>query len=181
MIFLYIVILILFLFILFLFTSFLTPLFSKVPFVPVRGRIVDEIIAALELKDDSVLYDLGCGDGRVLFAGVKDFPNRSALGIERAPFPYLCAKIRKVFSKTKNVSIIYGDFFKLDFSPATHIFIYLFPSILDELLPKFEKELKQGTRLVSCDFQFSKRKPDEVIKTKSKDWQTNHTIYVYHF
>jgi len=181
MIFPYVLIFVLFLFILFIFTSFLTPLFSKVPFVPVLGRIVNEIIFILDLKDDSVLYDLGCGDGRVLFAAMKDFPNRSALGIERAPFPYICVKIRQFFSRTKNVSIVYGDFFKLDLSPSTHVFIYLSPSALDDLLPKFEKELKKGTILVSCDFQFSKRKPDEIIKTKSKNWQSKHIIYKYYF
>ncbi|MCX6757342.1 MAG: SAM-dependent methyltransferase [Candidatus Nomurabacteria bacterium] len=181
MIFSYILIFLLLLFIIFLLTSFLTPLFSKVPFVPVRGKIVNEIISILDLKEDSVLYDLGCGDGRVLFAGTKYIKSVKAVGIEHAPFPYICAKLRKFFSKSKNVSIIYGDFFKLNITPASHIFLYLFPSILDDLLPKFEKELKHGTKVFSCDFEFSKRKPNKVIDIKSKNWQTNRKIYVYYF
>lgn len=171
----------LFIIIVFLFTSFLTPFFSKVPFVPVRPKVIKEIISALQLETDSMLYDLGCGDGRVLFAAVKQIPSLRAVGIERAPFPYLCARMRKFFSRLKTVSIIYGDLFKLDTSTATHIFIYLFPELLDALLPKFKKELRPGTRIVSCDFQFSDKKPETIIPMTATKWQINHTLYVYRF
>ena len=171
-------------FLILLFFSFLffsTPFFSKVPFIPTRNKALKEIILALGLSDDSVLYDLGCGDGRLLFLASKTNKNISCVGVERAPFPYVWAKIRQAFSKNKNVSIVYGNMFKKDISDATHVFVYLFPELMDELLPKFEKELKPGTRVVSSDFKFSKRNPDQIIDIKSKKRQLNRRLFIYNF
>lgn len=160
---------------------FSTPLFSRIPFVPCRKKVLNKIVDTLKLQDNSVLYDLGCGDGRILFSVAKKNKNISCIGVEIAPFPYLLAKIKKFFSGSKNVTILYGNLFKTDISPATHIFLYLFPKILDELLPKFEKELKPGTRIVSCDFQFSKREPNEIVEIESRKWQINKKLYIYIF
>jgi precorrin-6B methylase 2 len=156
-------------------------LFSLIPFVPVRNKILGEIISALELKNQSILYDLGCGDGRILFAATKANPHISCIGIEIAPFPFFLAKIKQIIYFPNNVRILYGDFFKLDISSASHIFLYLFPEALDKLLPKFEKELKTGSKIVSCDFEFSNRKPDKILEIQSTKWQKNKKLYVYNF
>jgi precorrin-6B methylase 2 len=149
--------------------------------VSVRKKILSEIVSALELNKQSILYDLGCGDGRILFAAAKANPDISCIGIEISPFPFLLAKIKKAFYFSKNVHILYGNFLKLNISSASHVFLYLFPEALDDLLPKFEKELRAGSRVVSCDFEFSKRKPDKILKIKSTKWQKNKKLYVYNF
>lgn len=177
----YAVILILFLIIFLTLLYFINPLFSLIPFVPVRNKILNEIISALELNDQSILYDLGCGDGRILFAATKTNPLISCVGIEIGPFPFLLAKIKNIFLGSKKVRILYGDFSKKDISSATHVFLYLFPEALDKLLPKFEKELKAGSRIVSCDFEFSKRKPNKIIETTLTKSQKNRKLYVYDF
>ncbi|MFH1200859.1 MAG: methyltransferase domain-containing protein [bacterium] len=159
----------------------LTPLFSKIPFVPVRKKVLNDIISALELSDKSVLYDLGCGDGRILFRAHKLNPKVRCVGIEIAPFPFFWAKARKFFNYSENVSIIHGDMFKTDISSATHIFLYLFPKIVDSLLPKFEKELRPGVRVVSCDFQFSNKKPIKTLNLKSNLHQINRRLFIYEF
>jgi precorrin-6B methylase 2 len=163
------------------FLFLLTPLFSLIPFVPVRKKILNEIISALELNEQSVLYDLGCGDGRVLFTALKVNPNIVCVGIEISPFPFLLAKMKEFFCVSKDIDISYGDFFKVDVSPASHIFLYLFPRVLDALLPKLEKELQIGSRVVSCDFYFSKRKPDKILEIKATKWQKNKRLYIYDF
>ncbi len=157
----------------------LTPLFSRVPFVPVRSRAVKEMLDVFELKDENVLYDLGCGDGRVLFKAGNIYPNVEFVGIERAPFPYLLAKMRGMLYKNNNVSIRYGNFFTQDISKATHVFVYLFPSLLDELLPKFKRELKSGVKIFSVDFEFSGLIPENVVPLVSKKWQLNKKLNVY--
>ena len=167
--------------VLFLGLFLLTPLFSKIPFVPVRKNVLNDIISALELSDKSVLYDLGCGDGRILFSVHKLNPNARCVGIEIAPFPFFLAKALKFFNHSKNVSIIYGDMFKTDISSATNVFLYLFPKIMDALLPKFEKELRPGTRVVSCDFQFSNKKPIKILNLKSNSYQLNRKLFIYEF
>ncbi len=178
-----ILILLFILFIIFFFAVLflMTPLFSRVPFIPVRKNVLDDIISSLKLSNQSVLYDLGCGDGRILFYASKIFPSIKSIGIERAPFPYLCAKAIKALSGSKEVSIVYGNMFKKDLSHATHIFMYLFPEVVDRLLPKFEKELKSGTRIVSCDFPFSKRQPNQVIELLATKHQLNKKLYIYDF
>ena len=177
----YVLIFFLFLIIFLTLLFFINPLFSFIPFVPVRRKVLNKIISALELNDRSILYDLGCGDGRILFAVARTNPSISCVGIEIGPFPFLLAKIKNIFWGSKKVRILYGNFFKLDTSPATHIFLYLFPEALDELLPKFEKELKTGSRVVSCDFEFSKKKPNKIIEIESLGWQKNKRLYVYDF
>ncbi len=159
----------------------LQPLFSFVPFIPVQRKVLDEIFLNLKLEENSVLYDLGCGDGRILFEAKKRNRSISCVGIEIAPFPFLFTKIKSLLHSSKNIHILYGNFFNIDISPASHIFLYLFPEVLDDLLPKFEKELKPGTRIVSCDFQFSKREPNKVIEIKPTKWQKNKKLYIYDF
>ncbi len=159
----------------------MTPFFVKVPFVPVRGKVLNDIVSALELSDESVLYDLGCGDARVLFAAAKSNSKISCVGIEKAPFPYFWAKSKKFFLKDKQVKILNGDMFQLDTSGATHVFLYLFPKFMDSLLPKLEKELRPGSRVVSCDFEFSGRKPDQILNLKATKNQLNKKLLVYNF
>ena len=52
---------------------------------------------------------------------------------------------------------------------------------MDSLLPKFEKELKPGTKVISCDFKFSKKEPTKVIHLKANKSALNRTLYVYDF
>ncbi len=177
--FILIILLLCFLLLCLLFLS--TPIFSKVPFVPVSKRVLEKIINELDLSHGSVLYDLGCGEGRVLFEVSEKNKNVKCIGVEKAPFPYLWAKLRQFFFKNKNVSIVYGDMFKTDVSSATHVFLYLFPELMDILLPKLENELKAGTRVLSCDFQFSKKDHSKVIKLEAKSYQLNKHLYVYDF
>ena len=69
-------------FILFVLAQFIAIFTTHTPFVPVPSQIEEEIINALELKNNSVLYDLGCGDGRILLKAVQKHPNIQAIGIE---------------------------------------------------------------------------------------------------
>lgn len=159
----------------------LSPLFSLIPFVTVRKKVLNEIIRELNLDEKSILYDLGCGDGRVLFAALKTNPDISCVGVEISPFPFLLANTKKIFFNFKNIQILYGNFFKKDISPASHVFLYLFPKSLDELLPKLEKELRVGSRVISCDFEFSKRKPDKILELQASTGQRNKRLYIYDF
>lgn len=153
---------------------------SKVPFAPVHNSIIPDICEALDVKDNSMVYDLGCNDGRVLFYISKIIPRATYLGIESSPFPLILAKTRAWWEKkTKNIkiSILNKDFFAQDLSNATHIFIYLYPNVMDDLLPKFDRELKPGTRLVSMNFKFTQKQPDKEFTAK----KSKNKIYIYEF
>ncbi|MFA6251311.1 MAG: hypothetical protein WC603_01660 [Candidatus Paceibacterota bacterium] len=157
---------------------------NKVPFVTASNAVLKDIAKALMITDDSVVYDLGCGDGRVLVYLSRLNPKAKYIGIENNILPLLLSRIESFWSNKKTgnkIEIINGDFFKQDLSKATHIFTYLYPNIMDELLSKFEKELKPGTKLVSLSFKFSgKNYSNEVDLMRSK-YKLGRKLYVYQF
>ena len=135
---------------------------TRAPFIGIAYGALPSIVDALELAPGSVVYDLGCGDGRVLCAAQIRQTAAKYIGIDKAVFPLLCARW-KTRRLTKPPLFLRKNFFKTDFSDATIIFTYLFPQVMDDLLPILEKKLKPGTRLVSCDFPFTKKEAKEII------------------
>ncbi|MDB5260663.1 MAG: putative methyltransferase [Candidatus Nomurabacteria bacterium] len=144
----------------FLIVFFISSLFQDAPFVPVNSSVLKKIVESLELEPGSVLYDLGCGDGRVLKEALKEVKGIQAIGIEKNILPFTLSKIslRKTSAK-----VILGNFLKTDISNATHIYLYLFPKIVNRLFFKFKEECRSGTRIVTCDFIPRDITPDKVI------------------
>jgi precorrin-6B methylase 2 len=157
---------------------------AKVPFIAVPNSVIIDIQNALGIKDGSVVYDLGCGDARVLFRIADVYPNARYIGIENGAFPVIVARTKAFFRKLRNkkeVEIIDADFFTKDLSDATHIFIYLYPKVMDDMLSKLEKELKPGTRLVSATFMFTLKKPIAELDLKRGKYQLARKLYIYEF
>lgn len=161
-----------------------TAITAKVPFVTVPNAILGDIHKALMLKEGSIVYDLGCGDGRILFHLSKFFPKARYIGIENSIFPLVLLRFhnwRKRFSNESQIEIVKQDFFKSDLSNATHIVVYLYPNIMDDLLPKFENELKKGTRLVSVTFKFTGKPPMMEIDLNRGKYKLARKLYIYEF
>jgi SAM-dependent methyltransferase len=119
------------------------------------NRTTAEAICRLaKVNGKSIVYDLGSGDGEALIAAAK--LGARGVGIEIDPLRFWVTKIR---AKTNGVSdrlnFIRGDFFKQDISEANIIFVYLIPKTLDRLLPKFKKELKKGTKIISYRYEMN--------------------------
>lgn len=157
---------------------------NKAPFVTSSSAVLKDINQAMGVKDDSVVYDLGCGDGRVLFYLSRVNSKAKYIGIENGVFPFLLSKIENYYNKKKtnnDVEILRKDFFKKDLSNATHIFTYLYPNVMDDLLPKFDKELKPGTKLVSLSFKFTNKRPTEEVDLKRSKYKLGRKLYIYEF
>ena len=157
---------------------------ATVPFIPVPNSILPDIHKILNPKDNSIVYDLGCGDGRVLFYLSKIVPQAQYIGIENSLFPLMIARIRAWWHKKqtkKDVKILNQDFFQFDLSDASHIFIYLYPNIMDDLLTKFDSELKPGTKLVSIAFKFTSKQPIAEFDLGRNKYQLAQKIYIYEF
>lgn len=120
---------------------------SAAPWLPTKNRDISRMIALAEIKAGDKVYDLGCGDGRLVFAAAKK--GAEAVGIEIFILPYLYAKIKSYFQpRTK---ILFGDMFNLSVADADVVFIFLMSKSYQKLLIKLEKELKAGSRVVcSC-------------------------------
>ena len=153
--------------------------FSAAPFVRIPKNVLPKIIELLDIKDNSVVYDLGCGDGRVILECYKHNPKARYIGIEKSTMPYFFARIKT--RGIDKIKILRGDFFKKDLSQATHLFLYLLPKTMDELLPKLEKELASGTKLVSFNFSFSKKHLEEIIEFLNPKQKRSGLLYLYRF
>ena len=167
MIFLYLLLVILLIAVFVVFVSVITMQLVAIfttdaPFVPVPNKTEDDIIKILELKTGSILYDLGCGDGRILIKAVEKHPEIKAVGVDVGFLPYLLAKFYT--RNYKNIEVKREDIFKTDISPATHIFLYLYPKVINKLIINIRKQCKPNTRIVSCDFEFDNLPPTQTIE-----------------
>jgi len=157
-------------------------LFTRAPFISIPAAVLPFVVDALELQEGGTVFDLGCGDARVLMACAEKQPKASYIGIDRATVAIWFAKFRLWRAKSKlPIKLIKRNFFKCDMTQATHVFTYLFPGLMDSLLPYLEKNLKPGTRLVSCDFIFTKKEPIRVIDLNRPIRSLGRKLYVYQF
>ena len=170
-------------------------IWNGAPFVPVPARAVPGIIEALfatkgsgvakpVLAHRAVVYDMGCGDGRVLCAAVRSSPNVRAVGIECALLPYMLARIRCDFLPFPRrgqgeAQVVHADMFQVSLSEATHVVTYLFPELMAMVEEKLAVELKPGTRVVAIDFPLPTWKPIEVIKQKVPGLKRGTNLYIY--
>ncbi|MBI4155906.1 MAG: hypothetical protein HY507_01595 [Candidatus Zambryskibacteria bacterium] len=148
-------------FVLFFLAEIVAIFTTDAPFVPIPEETLEKIIENLKLDNNSILYDLGCGDARVLQKMVEKYPNIKSVGIEIAFVPYILARLKT--RKNKNIQIKRQNIFSADVSDATHIFVYLYPEVMEKLMPMLEKKCWKGTLVISCDFEDKNRKPTEII------------------
>ena len=111
-------------------------------------------LADLSRKD--VVYDLGCGDGRLVFQASKSA--KKAIGYELSIPLYLFGKLRQLFSR-KNAQIRYGNIWKQNYQNADVIFCYLLPKAMKQFYKEVWPKLKPGTRVISNAFQIHEVKP----------------------
>jgi protein-L-isoaspartate O-methyltransferase len=149
-----------------------------VVYVPTPHDVVAKMLELGQVKKDDVLYDLGCGDGRIMVAAAKKFGCK-AVGFEIDADQ--AAEARKIVQKNKLedlVKVEQKDIFKTDLTPASVITLYLLPRLNVQLIPQLDK-LKAGSRIVSHDFDMEGVKPDKVIRMISKEDNVKHTIYLW--
>jgi 16S rRNA A1518/A1519 N6-dimethyltransferase RsmA/KsgA/DIM1 with predicted DNA glycosylase/AP lyase activity len=160
---------------------YLFSLLASSPFVSIPNKLLPEIIKALDLKNDSVLYDLGSGDGRVLFAAWEKTPRAQFFGVDNNLAPIVASRFKKIIQgNPKNVHLTKGDIFKTNFSDATHIFTYLFPEPMQKLSPIMTRSLKPGTIVVSCNFKLPREAIYEVSLDNERD-KAARRLYIYRF
>jgi len=126
---------------------------SVAPYVPTPLNVVRQMLIIAEVGPHDVLYDLGCGDGRILFTAVEEFDIPRAVGFELNSRMVESTRL-KIEDKGLNgrIKVVEGNFFEEDLSEASVITLYLTTSGNAKLRPKFHDELRKGTRIVSHDF-----------------------------
>jgi SAM-dependent methyltransferase len=122
------------------------------PYIATEYRFVDEMLKLLELRSGDVLYDLGCGDGRIVIEAAKRAHIRG-VGIDIDPRRIVQSKANAAAAEVSDrVVFLQQDLFESDIREATAIAIFLFPEMNRKLIPTFFRELEPGTRIVSHNF-----------------------------
>lgn len=135
------------------------------PWWRTNDKTARAICKLANITNGDVVYDLGCGDGEVLIQAAKI--GAKGVGIEIDPTRVFVARFRLFKNKLENkIQIKRKNFFEEDLSQASVIIVYLVPKTLEKLIPKFKKELKKGTRIVS--FVYEINLPLKEIDKKNK-------------
>lgn len=132
-----------------------------VPYVPTPQPVVDKMLDLARVGKNDVLYDLGCGDGRIVITAARE---RGARGVGIDLDPQRISEARANAEQAgvaDRVKFMVGDLFKADFSEATVVTLYLLPDVNRRLRPQLWKQLKVGTRVVSHDFDMGAEWPAE--------------------
>lgn len=143
-------------------------------FVPSTPVVVDAMLTLAAVGPNDVVYDLGSGDGRIPIAAAQKFNAKAAVGIEIDPKHV--AESRAYAAKagvSDRVTFINQDMFTTPIGDATVVTLYLLPTLNVRLMPKLQKELKPGARVVSSSFTMGDLQPDRTIEVDGR------TLYLW--
>jgi len=129
--------------------------FTSGPFVPSARKRHKTMLRLANLTDSDIVYDLGCGDGRLVFSAARF--SKKAIGYDLSIPLVLYGKILSLFHPKARIR--FGNLWKQDYSDATVIFCYLLPGAMKQFHKEVWPRLKKGTRVVSNAFEIHNLKP----------------------
>jgi ubiquinone/menaquinone biosynthesis C-methylase UbiE len=149
------------------------------PFVPMPEDIIPKMLELASLKPGELVFDLGSGDGRILIAAARDF-HAKAKGVEiKKHLVMECRRRVRELGLSGQVSVSHGSFKKVSLRKADVLALYLTSYVLNQLVPKFSKELKSGTRIVNFDYEIAGWTPAREIQVTPVGWKKPHPMYLY--
>lgn len=135
-----------------------------VPYVASKPAVVQAMLQLAQVNKDDLIYDLGCGDGRIIITAAKEY---GAKGVGVDIDPNRIKEANRNAQKegvSDKVQFIQQDLFEVDFSKASVVTLYLLPYVNLKLRPKLLAQLKPGTRVVSNEFDMGDWEPEKKIK-----------------
>jgi cyclopropane fatty-acyl-phospholipid synthase-like methyltransferase len=165
------------------------PKYNNPTYVPTADEVIWKMFEMAKVNKDDVIFDLGCGDNRILYMAAKKFGSRG-VGLELNPL-----RIREAmdqyekFNKNNEIGTLvetrHGDALKVkDIGDATVVVMYMFPAFMDLWFPIAKEKLKPGTRIVSHDYSWDKENLKDawepvataIVKSASRD---NHKVLLW--
>jgi protein-L-isoaspartate O-methyltransferase len=151
------------------------------PFVATPLPVVKQMLTLAQVRPGEIIYDLGCGDGRVVIMAAQEF-GALGVGVEMREdlIKQALGKVSELGLEGR-VKIVQGDMFKVDLAQADVVTLYLTTSANDKVRPKLESELKSGARVVSHDYEILGWRPVKIDNfcENPRLGYPSHTIYVY--
>jgi len=150
----------------------------RIIYVPTPESVVNKMLDMAKVKDGDMVYDLGCGDGRVLaMAATQHKAKGVGVDIDPARIKDSAETMKKYKVPEGMVEIRQGDALKVkDLEKATVIMLYMLPEFMEKLEGQISK-MKPGTRVVAHDYAFPNLKADQVVEFKGP--QREHTLYMW--
>ncbi len=139
-----------------------------VVYIPTPQKVVDAMLEAAAVQQGETVYDLGCGDGRIVITAAKSF-GAKGIGVDIDPLRIKQSNENAVKAGvTDRVKFLQADLFTMDFRDADVVALYLLPQLNVKLRPKLLSELKPGTRVLSHAFHMGDWKPDRTIWSEQR-------------
>jgi SAM-dependent methyltransferase len=149
-----------------------------VHFVPTEMGTVHTMLKVAQVSKKDTVYDLGCGDGRIVITAVKEYGARRGVCVDIDPERIKESRLKADSAGvTKRISFREADLFEMDLSPATVITLYLLPTLNERLRPKLFSELRPGTRVVSNSFDMGDWKADSVLQPAPRSQFFNYAYF----
>ncbi len=152
-----------------------------VPYVPTTEPAVEAMLDLAKVTKNDVVYDLGCGDGRIVITAAKKFGARG-VGVDINPERIAEARENAKRNGVEHlVRFIEGDLFEADIREASVVTLFLLSSVNLKLRPKLLSDLKPGTRIVSNTFDMGDWKPDKefTLDDNGEDSYLSHKFYLW--
>jgi len=147
-----------------------------VPFVPSTDYKIKKLLEILKIEKWQKFLDLWCWDWKILEAVKLKYPQIDVYGIENSPKPYNLAIKRKQKNKL-DYTIMWKDFFKVDFSEYDIIYCYMMDYLMKKIWTKIKSECKPGTLFYASEFEIKWEEFIEKINIEEKDYKGK--IFVY--
>jgi cyclopropane fatty-acyl-phospholipid synthase-like methyltransferase len=159
-------------FILIIFVWLLWPMIIGAQWVPTSMKVVRRMLELGDVREGDVVIDLGSGDGRIIITAAEEY-NARAIGIEADPIRLIWSRcVIRYRGIGERAKVLWGNFLHKDLREATVVTVFQNQGTNNKLKPKFERELKPGTRVISHVFTFDGWEPRKVDKESQ--------IYLYH-
>jgi len=150
---------------------------SMAPYVTSPMNVVERMLELCGVDNSKIVYDLGCGDGRIIVTAAKTYKAK-AVGLEISPKWAQLATDKVVEAGVQDrVRVLQTDMMEASLAEADIVTMYLLSEANSILRPKLEKELKPGACVVSHDFEIEGWKPTSVETITG--FKRPHSIYVY--
>ncbi len=151
----------------------------RIIYVPTEEVVVEKMLDMAKVKKGDLVYDLGCGDGRIVCLAAKKF-GAKGVGVDIDPerIKDSIQTMKKYGVNKDQVDIRQGDALKVkDLEKATVVMFYMLPEFMEKLEPQVLKRLKPGTRLVAHDYPFPTMKAEQIVEFKGPSRE--HTLYMW--
>lgn len=151
-------------------------LYTGVPYAGTPKNVLDKIFDAVDLKSGQIVYDLGCGDGRVLFAAEKR--GARCIGFELSPAAYLRARVLKIFHRSR-AKIKLKNFFSAKLKDADVVFCFLVGKVMKRVERRLDSQLKPGAKVICYGFDLPGWNAVKTILPDPKKDRTQSPVFIY--